>query len=275
MAIRRDTSSGRFYEREDWVSALTNSHLFPSVTHILSCLAKPGLVTWAANLERELVMTASADLYGDAACLPTPMTREAYLATLQTRLGLVKAHRRENEKAKEIGTQTHKGIEWAMRKAIGQVPGPEPRLANEAMWAFMAFDDWARDHHVRPVAIEQTVWSQEYGYAGTMDLLAHVDGELALVDFKTGKAIYEEAYLQNAAYQVALAEMGHGAPVKGYIVRLPKNTDDPAFEVALVPPVAEVFPTFLNVCQVWKWWWAADQRSKAAWQAKRDAERVA
>jgi hypothetical protein len=34
---------------------------------------------------------------------------------------------------------------------------------------------------------------------GTMDLLAEVNGEVTLVDFKTGKAIYPEAFLQSVA----------------------------------------------------------------------------
>lgn len=267
MPIRRDTPNGRFYTL-DAISPLTGTVDFPSVTHILSCLAKPALINWAANLERELVMTASADLYEDAAALRTPLSRDAYLTTLHTRLGQVKAHRRSNDKAKEIGSQAHKAIEVALRRALGQTV-PEPRIGNEALWAYMAFDDWARAHAVRPVAIEQAVWSTLHGYAGTMDLLAHVDGELALVDFKTSKAIYEESFLQNVAYQVAIAEMGHGLPTKGYILRLPKNTDDPAFEVAEVPPLVELFPTFLAICQTWRWWWQAEQRSRAAWEAKR------
>jgi hypothetical protein len=270
MVTKRDTASGRFYRLEEFVSILTGTSDFPSVTHILSAIAKPALVTWAANTERAAVSEAAAELYLDAAVLPKPMTRDAFLASLNLRLGEVKAHKRENEKALEVGSQAHTLIEWASRRAIGQVVGPEPKVRDEALWPYMAWEDWVKTHKVRPVAIEQVVWSNEYGYAGTMDLLAEVDGELALVDYKTGKAIYEESFLQNVAYQVALAEMGHGTPKRGYIVRLPKLTSDPAFEVVEVPPVSELFPVFLNVCQVWKWWWAADQRSKAAWQAKKN-----
>jgi len=272
---RRDTKSGRFYNKEDELSVLTRTHDFPSVTEILRAVSKPALVPWAVNMERAAVTEAARDLYLDAAVLPKPMSGDAFTASLGIRLGEVKRHTKEVERAQETGTQAHHLIEWASRKAIGQEVGPEPKVREEALWAYMAWEDWVKQHRVRPIRIEQQVWSRRYGYAGTMDLLAEVDGELSLVDYKTGKAVYEESYLQNVAYQVALAEMGHGTPTRGYIVRLPKLTSDPAFEVVSVPPVSELFPVFLAVCEVWKWWWAADQRSKAAWQSRRDAERVA
>lgn len=261
--IRRDTSAGRFY-------VLPDGTRLPSVTHILSCLGKPALVNWAANTERAMVLEAAADLYADIHHTPQ-MSRPTYIETLTRRIGVVKAHKKESEKATEIGSQAHKLIEHTLRKALGQPVGPEPRVGKEALWAFMAFEDWARAHDVQPLRVEETVWSRTHGYAGTMDLLARVDGQIALVDFKTSKAVYAESHLQNAAYQVALAEMGHEDAEVGYIVRIPKNTTDPAFEAVQCPPRAELFPTFLAVAQVWRWWHAAEQASKAAWQAKRNA----
>ncbi len=118
---------------------------------------------------------------------------------------------------------------------------------------------------------EQTVWSRTHRYAGTLDLVAYVDGVRTLIDFKTSKAIYAEAHLQNVAYQVALAEMGHEPCLSGCIVRVPKNTNDPAFEVQVTPPVAELLPVFLHARALYDWWVAEDAKSKAAWMARRDA----
>jgi DNA-binding HxlR family transcriptional regulator len=59
--------------------------------------------------------------------------------------------------------------------------------------------------------------------------------------------------------------MGHPPAAGGLIVRLPKNQDDPAFEVAAVPPVADLFPVFLAVKDVWRWWFAQEE----AYRAKR------
>ena len=247
--------SGRFY--------LVDGESLPSVTHILQVIGKPALINWAANQERTLVMDAAADLYEDLCKIPTPMPRTAYLTTLQARLGKVKAHKRELEKAGEIGAQVHHLVEWNLRRELGQTVGPEPRVVDDAQWAFMSFQDWANSVDLKPKHIEQTVFSRVHGYAGTMDLLAEVNGVLILIDFKTGKAIYAEAFLQNAAYQVALSEMGHSTPTGGLIVRLPKIQTDPAFEVAAVPPVVDLFPTFLAAKELWKWWFAQEEKYRA------------
>ena len=255
-AKRSDGPAGRFY--------LIDGEPLPSVTHILNCIGKPALINWAANQERTLVSEAAADLYLDLVKLPSPLPRTAYLTTLQRRIGKQKAHQRDLAKASEVGSQVHALIEWQLRRTLGQTVGPEPRVTDDAQWAFMAWEDWAQSVQLTPRYIEQTVFSRQHGYAGTMDLLAEVQGVLTLIDFKTGKAIYGEAHLQNVAYQVALAEMGHSQPAGGLIVRLPKVQTDPAFEVAAVPPVAELFPVFQAVKQLWVWWYAQDE----AWRKR-------
>lgn len=259
--VRQDSRSGRFYTVDG------DEEPYVSVTHALGCIAKPALINWAANQERSLVMDAAADLYLDL-CQTPPMGRPSYLATLQGRLGKTKAHQRELAKAGEVGTQVHALIEWNIRQSLGQKTGPEPKVVDVAQWAFMAWQDWAQKVNLKPIFIEQMVFSRTHKYAGTMDLLAEVNGVVALVDFKTGKAIYAEALLQNVAYQQALIEMGHTVPAKGYIVRLPKVETDPAFEVADVPPVDALWPTFLAVLSVWKWW----HQSEKAYQERRAAQ---
>jgi PD-(D/E)XK nuclease superfamily protein len=259
--VRQDGPVGRFYSIDG------DEEPYVSVTHALSCIAKPALINWAANQERALVMDAAADLYLDLV-KAQPMGRPTFLATLQGRLSKQKAHQKELAKAGEIGTQVHALIEWNLRRELGQKVGPEPRVVDNAQWAFMAYQDWAQSVSLKPLFIEQVVFSRTHKYAGTMDLLAEVHGAVTLVDFKTGKAVYAEAHLQNVAYQAALVEMQHTTPAGGLIVRLPKVDTDPAFEAVPVAPVAELFPFFLSVLNVWKWWHAGE----VAYQAKRKAQ---
>ena len=259
---RTTTVSGRFYhiEGED----------YPSVTTVLSAIAKPALVAWAEKTAKEAAIQSAAELYVDLAKIQggVPMSRPAYIATLQARMGKDRESQRQLAKAGEIGTQTHALIEWSLRTSLGQKL-KRPATTPPAEWAFMAYEDWAKSVDLQPIFVEQTVWSGVHGYAGTLDLVARVNGQITLIDFKTSKGIYAEYDLQSVAYQAALAEMGHGLPPGGgIIVRLPKHESDPSFEVASCRPVAELLPVFLNVLQVWKWWYAADQASKAAWQAK-------
>jgi hypothetical protein len=85
-----------------------------------------------------------------------------------------------------------------------------------------------------------------------LDAIAIVNNRRMVVDFKTGKAVYPEAHLQNAAYQAAALEMGLGPIDGGLIVRLPKHEADPTFEVVEVAPVDTLLPKFLAAYTLWQ-----------------------
>lgn len=55
--------------------------------------------------------------------------------------------------------------------------------------------------------VEVRVWNEEYGYAGTFDLLMQFDNMLSLIDLKTGKDYYPKYGEQLSAYQLAAEEM--------------------------------------------------------------------
>lgn len=257
--VRLDGPDGRFYE--------VDGQRYPSVTHILTAIHKPALVPWAANQERALVLDAATTLHRELATAPVPSLLSAawYRAALLARLGPTKAHQRQLALAGDIGTQAHKAIEWLMRTGVGAEAGPRPVVSPAAAIAVAAFEDWAIKVQLKPVLIERTVYSKVHGYAGTMDLLARVHGVLTLVSLKTGKAVYPEAFLQEAAYSVALEEMGYREPTQSIVLRLPKVATDPGFEAVPVPPRADLFPVFLAAKALWTWQYAND----AKWRARR------
>jgi hypothetical protein len=272
---RTDSKVGRFY---DITHADGTTARYPSVTTILGVLNKPALVNWAASQERQLVSAAAADLYAESIAHPQ-LPRSMYLLALEQRLGKTKAHQKALTQAAEIGTACHSKIEWMLRRQLGQPVGPEPALVDAAEWAVMAFEDLAKEVQLTPHFIEQIVYSRTHGYAGTLDILATLNtrallGVLerqgaiapelaawlmaretatAVVDIKSGRQIYGEAHLQNVAYQKALMEMGHGHADGGLIVRVPKLTTDPVFQVVVVPPARQLMPAFLAARQLWAW----------------------
>jgi hypothetical protein len=84
-----------------------------------------------------------------------------------------------------------------------------------------SFVSWHRDHGYPTIvsrrsgkpAIETTLYSWEHGYAGTTDLVVtggQFGSARVLVDFKTGKGIYDSFWAQLAAYRRAWKEMGEG-----------------------------------------------------------------
>jgi hypothetical protein len=187
------------------------------------------------------------------------LTSEQLLDAVIRAVDGVKAADREKAKAATIGTAVHAAIEWHLRTQRGEDAGPAPRLSEAAQWAVEAWKDWARSVALEPLAIERVVTCRACGYAGTLDFYARVGGvPTILLDWRSGRAIYAEAFLQNVAYRHAAAGLGLPSS-QGCIVRLPKTVDDPAFEVQWVPDTI-VLDDFLAALRLWRW-----QRQMAGW----------
>jgi hypothetical protein len=224
-----------------------DGHRLPSVTTILDIIAKPALGPWYAKEERRYFETAMLEVLSR----PGARDPEYVLAAVAQAVSGVKAADREKQKAAAIGTAVHAGIEWELRRQLGEDAGQAPHLPEVAAWAVESWKDWARSVNLEPVAIERTVYCLECGYAGTLDLYALVKGVLTVLDWKSGKAIYPEAFLQNLAYRHAATRAGLPS-VQGLIVRLPKHLDDPAWEVMPVP-AALTLEDFLAALRLWRW----------------------
>src|SRR5499433_526125 len=274
MATARSDSS-RSWSRDRFYTI--NGRQLPSVTTILDVIAKPALAPWYAKQERRYFETAMLEV------LTKPGARdpEFVLTAVAEAVMGVKAADREKQQARAIGTAVHAGIEWHLRTMLGEDAGPEPRLPDVAVWAVESWKDWATKVAVEPLAIERTVYCLDCGYAGTMDLYARVKGVLTVLDWKSGRAIYPEALLQNVAYRHAAARGGLPS-AQGLIVRLPKRLDDPAWEVM---PVPETLPLdeFLAALHLWRWQRRMDGHrvddpawrvSPCAWPSKRKRSAV-
>lgn len=190
----------------------------PSVTTILGMKAKPFLIKWAVGQMTEriremLSKVPDADLTKDLIH------------------GIIDAaednHQRTKQKAAEVGSVVHRVLEQVL---LGQQPKlpltPDPVLApnlapdmiDQANNCIRAGLKFFREHEVRVVQAERPVWSPKYGYIGTGDLKAYYDGELAILDYKTGKRIYGEYFMQTAAYQQAHAEEFPDEEIKKRVV---------------------------------------------------------
>ena len=219
----------------------------PSVTTVLEVIAKPALGPWYAKEERRYFETAMLEVLSR----PGARDPEYVLAAVAEAVTGVKAADKEKQRAATIGTAVHAGIEWHLRRALGDDAGPEPRLPDAAAWAVESWKDWAASVKLEPLAIERTIYCLECGYAGTLDLYARVKGVPSVLDWKTGRAIYPEAFLQNVAYRHAARRLGMVSN-QGLIVRLPKLLDDPAWEVMAVPATLRQ-ADFLAALQLWRW----------------------
>lgn len=113
----------------------------------------------------------------------------------------------------EEGTLVHETIEALLKKE----PVAIPDQVKPSVEAFMAF---ASQHDIVPLKIEEQVVSKKHGYAGTVDVLAEVDGKMGVLDIKTSKAVYRDYGMQTAAYVEAFKEYPDIPPLESWIIRV-------------------------------------------------------
>jgi hypothetical protein len=179
----------------------------PGVTEILkACFPKDALMQWAANLASEARGNGAS--HDDARFAWRTVSRDAA----------------------DKGSLVHAFCEGAPHYTPDNIPWPEDkqvRAAAEAFWA------WWTSRHVQVIDQEKIVFSRSLQYCGTLDLHAMIDGEVAILDYKTSSGFYREMPVQLAAYAVALEEMTGERICNGWIVRLDKKTAK--FEPHYVP----------------------------------------
>jgi hypothetical protein len=79
-----------------------------------------------------------------------------------------------------------------------------------ALNSLKSFDNWYKGSDLKPVLLEEQLVSEELQYGGSIDCYGVIkDGTRVLVDFKTGKGIYNDMAYQLSAYANLLEENGY------------------------------------------------------------------
>lgn len=78
--------------------------------------------------------------------------------------------------------------------------GEWSELTADEYEAVLSFKEWADEYKVKFLAHEKTVFNTKYGYAGTLDHLVEIDGEIYIIDKKTSAEIYLPHKIQLSSY---------------------------------------------------------------------------
>ena len=179
----------------------------PSVTTVLGILAKPALLDWAWKMGQQgLDYKAVRDSAGD------------------------------------IGTLAHYLIMCHLKGEKPDTSEYSPQALNQAETCLLKYWDWEKGHQISPLLIEVPLVSEYYGFGGTIDFYGQVDGVFTLLDFKTGKAIYSEQFIQLAAYRELLAEANHPIDTTR-ILRIGKSEEE-GFEERMAGDLGKHFDLF-------------------------------
>lgn len=197
----------------------------PSVTTILKIVDKPALTYW--------------------------LQKEIFNATLDGAETFAQAKAKVDaisKKAMDVGLRVH---EYVGHHGSGIVPVKYDDLMNY----YKAYHQWLLDY--KPVILENevTVTSKKYGYKGTLDRLARVNGKKVLIDLKTGKGVYDSVELQTSAYRQAYEEERPEAePIEeNWVLLLEKGDDGLATGNYFFEQVKHVPEVFNAALQVYNW----------------------
>ena len=115
--------------------------------------------------------------------------------------------------------------------------------------SILSFFEWEKTHKIEPVWCEHPMVSEKMRYGGTLDCLAYVNGEPELIDFKTGKAVYEEYFVQTAAYRKLLEESGIEVR-RIRILRIGRDETE-GFEERVMTDSTKYFQIFENLLNIY------------------------
>jgi hypothetical protein len=162
--------------------------LVPGVTTVQGMKDKSGpLVGWA---KREVAACAvrNIDMLHQMVQTGGPASAETWLKGLPDY---------QRDSSADLGSSVHA---LAEQIALGQDP-----VINETEAPFI--ESYRRDflerHRPEFRSVEFMVYSQRYAYGGTADAACVIDGDLWLIDYKTGSGVYPDTALQLAALRWA------------------------------------------------------------------------
>ncbi|MFJ3956561.1 cytochrome [Arthrobacter sp. NPDC090010] len=171
--LARATDAGRMYAR-----STGEMPIVPSITTVIG--QQPhGLDGWFGYM--------GANALAKDPVLSTALGNSSKMRQAVQRAANAAADYRDA--AAERGDRVHGYCEQIALRALDRehdVEGARELLSQNGESAFAdRFDEWWDTFKVKPLAPEITVWNHEVGYAGTLDLVAEINGRVCLIDYKT------------------------------------------------------------------------------------------
>lgn len=197
------------------VYKLQNGKKVPGTTTILSVLNKPALMHWAWDLGMNGI-----------------------------------DYRTYRDTTARIGTLAHHLVQCDMTGETPDMSEYSPLEIDQAENSLLSYYEWRKGKNIIAIENELPLVSEKFEYGGTIDILAEIDGELWLIDVKTGKAIYTEMLHQLAAYRQLLNENGYDVQ-KAKILRIGRDETE-GFEERTITDFSKHWELFYHCLQIYK-----------------------
>ena len=210
------SSSLRKISKNSYVRFKTQSgQPVPGVTTVINLLAKPQLIVWANRLGLQGIDST-----------------------------------KYRDEAADIGTLAHAMIQAHLQNEVLDLAEYTSLQTDLASNAVLSYYEWEKNHNIEPFICEMPLVSDKNLYGGTIDCYCLLDDEYTLLDFKIGKAIYDEYFVQLAAYKELLVEQGYLID-KCRILRIGRDETE-GFEERVITVTDKYFKIFENLLNVYK-----------------------
>lgn len=192
------------------VYKLADGTRVPGATTITGLLNKPHLVRWANKLGLEGIDSS-----------------------------------KYTDEAAAVGTLAHALVQAHLQGETLDTTMFSPTQVDLAENAVLSYLEWEKRHKIEPLICEVPMVSEKLRYGGTVDCYCRLDGIPTLIDFKTGKAIYDEYFVQTAAYKELLLEHGYLVE-RVQILRIGRDETE-GFEERAITSTDRYFQIFTNL----------------------------
>jgi len=166
------------------------------------------------------------------------------------------------QKAAWEGTQVHNAIEHFLNgNELSWIDEEGNALYGLEIWKMiLKFADFWNTHKPELIATEYHLFSDEYKFAGTADIICKMEGRIYLLDIKTSNSIHNSYNLQLAAYAQAWNETHNEKVVDTGIIWLKASTRGPAkskiqgsgWQLKQVGDIEYNFNMFKNIYDIYK-----------------------
>jgi hypothetical protein len=193
-----------------------NGKIVPGVTTVLDVLNKPALVHWAWNLGMQGI----------------------------------DYHKFKDDLA-DVGKLAHAMVVAHLKGEKINTDAFSKDQIDRAENCLLSYFEWEKGHKIEPILIETPLVNDILEYGGQPDVYCKLDGKITLLDFKTGKAVYDEYFYQLAAYGDLLSVNKHEVPSTFHILRIGRDETE-GFEEVVRTDLSNEFMLFLSCLNIYK-----------------------
>jgi hypothetical protein len=183
----------------DVTAPLPDDERLWSVTTIINALDRPALLYWAAEQAAEAAIAV-------ARSLPARVDEEGREAVVKWLRDARFRRPKGLRSATELGTVVHDACE------LYALTGRAPEVDDEVRPYLQQFDRWCQKFQPSYEAVEMTVFSPTYGYAGTLDAIMRigsVDGRVRVIgDYKSSRKSYDDKGNPSGPYSEVALQLG-------------------------------------------------------------------